>query len=421
MTLTSDYASHIPWSSTPWLRALQSQGQQAFERFGFPTRDNEAWKYSSPSSFLKQSFQVMSCETASAMPAPLPLQASNVQVSAGRVLASSLSLPKGVLVMSLQDALISHAEMLQTYLGTSFNHEHGFEALNTAMLQHGVLIYVPQGVVLSEPLCLRHDQALSNQAVHLRHLVVLEEDSVAHVVEDYHGDASTCYFTNTLTEVFLAKGASLTHSKIQREGALAYHVGHVVVKQAAKSCFTGHLMSFGGHWSRNDTTVFLEGEGASCRLNGVYTPTDRQHMDQHTRVVHTVPHCRSDQDYRGLLMGQSRAVFDGRVIVEKQAQHTYANQQNKNVLLSKLAEVDTCPQLLIDADDVKCSHGATVGPLDEEALFYLATRGFKPEHARAYLIQAFVAENLCAMPYPSLVDWLTAFFATLWESVHASS
>jgi Fe-S cluster assembly protein SufD len=241
----------------------------------------------------------------------------------------------------------------------------------------------------------------------MRNLIIAEAGSSASIIEDYQGDLNTRYFTNTITEVSLAADAKITHYKIQRESKLAYHIGHIAVKQAANSQFESHSFSIGGKLVRSDITIGLHESGAHCLMNGVYAPADMQHMDHHTVVTHEVPSCSSEQDYKGILSGQSRAVFNGQVIVVKDAQHTVAKQQNKNLLLSANAEIDTKPQLDIFADDVVCTHGATVGQLDEEALFYLAARGIGRVEANRYLVQAFASENLKKFANIELADWLS--------------
>ncbi len=400
-------------SNIPWLSDLQKTALTDFERFGFPTRQHEEWKYTSVVSFLQQRFSTT--VSAVAMPMTARYQTDipvghlvgliNGEVCGAQELMAKL--PEGVVVQSLAQALVDHPDKISPYLGCILQHEHGFHALNTAMLHQGLFIYLPAGVSLSEPLLLVHWQDVANQATHIRHLVVAEKGSSASIIEDYQGDASSCYLTNTVTEVFTATDAKLTHYKIQRESKQAYHVGHIAVKQAAGSQFDSHLFSVGGKLVRNDMTIYLQEPGAHCLMNGIYGPTDGQHMDQHTTVFHEVPDCSSEQDYKGILTGRSRGVFNGKVIVAKNAQHTRAKQQNKNLLLSATAEIDTKPQLDIYADDVVCTHGATVGQLDEDALFYLAARGIGRLEASQYLIQAFATENLRAIPLAGLATWMS--------------
>lgn len=397
-------------SSISWLAKLQSQALADLQQRGFPNRHDEEWKYTNVDALLKNSFRpydkelTASASQASDLPLSQQLLIQNGIISGIEQLTKVL--PKGVLVMPLADALIHHEDLLKPYLGSVLKQEHAFHFLNTAMMHCGVLIYIPKGIRIEEPIALIHRQDQEQQSVHLRHLIIVESGSEATVVEDYQGLENACYLTNTVTEVFLAANAHLKHCKIQRESKAAYHMGHVSVKQNAQSEFANHSLSLGSKCVRSDLSVYLQEEKGHCLMNGIYAPAEGQHVDHHTTVHHLVPNCTSDQDYKGILTGRSRAVFNGKVFVAKDAQHTDAKQQNKNLLLSANAEVDTKPQLEIYADDVLCSHGATVGQLDEEALFYLATRGIGPVEASHYLIQAFANDNLRLIPHQKLSDFM---------------
>lgn len=397
-------------TTTPWLAALQTNALRDFNRYGFPTRNNENWKYTLLDKFIKQRFVQTEKKAKSVpigmsdLPIGLPIVIHNGHVIDNAELAASL--PGGVIVQPLLTALSLHADKIKPYLSQLLHTEHGFHALNTAALQTGLLIYLPAGACIETPLVLNHWQDKDNQATHVRHLIIAEEGSQATIIERYAGEEGRCYFTNTITEACLAKHAKITHYKIQCESKMAFHVGHIAVRQAFSSQFNSHSLSIGGALVRSDMIIELQEEQAECLMNGVYLPGDKQHVDHHTTVQHLVPNCRSNQDYKGVLTGQSRAVFNGKIVVAKDAQHTKAYQQNKNLILSAMAEIDTKPQLEIFADDVICSHGATVGQLDEEALFYLATRGIGEKEAKKYLIQAFAAENLSLIPHPEMVTWM---------------
>lgn len=396
-------------STIPWLAAMQSDALSALNERGFPTRHDEDWKYTLIDSLVKQPFEVSqvqhaSVSAASTAPATIQVLIHNGIISDLNALHDQL--PAGVIVMPLAAALIAHADLVKSYLGTGLQQEHGFHFLNTAMIQCGLFLYVPKGVCLDEPIVLSHVQDQMNQAVHLRHVVIAGEDSRLTLVEEYRGEADINYFTNTVTEVFAAQKAQVTHYKIQSEGKSACHIGHIAVRQSAHSSFASHSLSLGGKLVRSDLSIYLQEQQAQCLMNGIYAPTEGQHVDHHTTVHHLVPDCQSNQDYKGILSGRSRAVFNGKVIVAKDAQHTNASQQNKNLLLSANAEIDTKPQLEIFADDVLCSHGATVGQLDEEALFYLATRGIGKAEAAHYLIHAFAQDNLSMVPHRDLADWM---------------
>jgi Fe-S cluster assembly protein SufD len=368
-------------STTPWVADLQQAAVNDLTQYGFPTRHVEDWKYTVLDSFLQQRF----------------LRGSHL--SADR---SS----KDVLIKPLSDMIRDHEDLIKPYLGQILQHEHGIHALNTAMLSEGTVIYLPSGAKISEPIVLRYEQNKANQSHYLRHLIIAEPDSHATIIEEYVGEEHCVYYTNVITEIALAARAKITHYKIQNESRCAFHMGHVAVWQGEASEFASHSLSLGGQLVRSDLNIALQEENASCLMNGIYIPGDKQHIDHHTRVNHLVANCRSDQDYKGILKDHSRAVFNGQVIVAHGAQKTQAHQQNKNLLLSKDAEIDTKPQLEIDADDVICSHGATVGQFDEDAVFYLSSRGMDKQSVERYLIQAFVEKNRQLVDDVTLRDWM---------------
>lgn len=396
------------FSAEPWLQKLQSQALSALAEQGFPDRKNEDWKYTQVESLLKQEYQaaVLSASGTSTYKSDAPVT-NQITLVNGVVADMPLALQqqKGVIICSLAEALERHSDKLQSHLNAVLKHQHGFQSLNTAMLEAGVFIYLPENCQIEQPLLLAHWQDKDKQAVYLRHLVVLEKNASLNLLEDYAGAQDCHYFSNTLTEVKLHAGAQLSHYKFQRESKSALHIAHIEVEQAADSTFNSHSLSLGGQMVRSDIQIHLSESGAQCLMNGVYLPGDGQHIDHHTTVLHQAAHCSSAQDYKGVLDGHSRAVFNGKVVVAKDAQKTQAAQQNKNLLLSEKAEIDSKPQLEIYADDVRCSHGATVGQLDEEALFYLATRGIDKALATQILVQAFAAENIETMPDASLSAW----------------
>lgn len=393
-------------STIPWLAAMQTKALREFKRFGFPTRHHEEWKYTLVDSFLKQHFAAENpVDVEGVIETDVP-GAYQLMIQNGQLQIKG-QLPQQISVQSLADALRKDPEKMRIYFEQTMPATHGFQALNTAILNAGLVIHIPAGVKLEQAIVLNYWQDKSAQALHNRLLIIADEGSEATIIESWRGAEDCAYFSNTITEAFLASDAHVTHYKIQREGKAAFHIGHLAVKQAHKTQFDSHSFSFGGKLVRSDSSFYLQEEHAACLLNGLYMPAEGQHIDHHTTVHHLVPSCRSAQDYKGVLTGQSRAVFNGKVVVSKGAQHTEAQQQNKNLLLSPKAEIDTKPQLEIFADDVICSHGATVGQLDEEALFYLATRGIDRQAASHYLIQAFAANNLRLVSDKPLAMWLS--------------
>lgn len=398
-------------SPLSWLQRLKDEALADFTQKGFPTRSHEDWKYTSVDSFLNKRFSlnqtpVKRPETPGAEAVPV---GQHVRFSNGVLLNAeeiAACMPAGAIVKPWPLALKEHPELVQPYLGQILAHDHGFQALNTAMLQCGLFIYLPENCHLKTPLVLSHWQDQHTQATYIRHVIVAEAQSQATIIEDYHGLDGVDYYTNAITEVSVGQDATINHYKIQREGSLGYHIGHTAARQAKNSDFNSHVLSLGGKLARSDITIALQQEQARCLLNGIYIPVSDQHIDHHTTVYHNLPQCKSIQDYKGILKGKSRAVFNGKVIVAKDAQQSLAEQQNKNLLLSAKAEIDSKPQLEIFADDVTCTHGATVGQLDEEALFYLATRGINREEASRYMIHAFAADNLKRVCIPELADWM---------------
>ncbi|OGV51419.1 MAG: Fe-S cluster assembly protein SufD [Legionellales bacterium RIFCSPHIGHO2_12_FULL_42_9] len=418
-------------SSIPWLAKYQQQARSDLERMGFPTRHCEDWKYTVLDSFAKNRFKCIDVTKSlyvdvSACPlsqsknqketvlTTLPFASGEsvmVTVLNGQCLDIedySKQLPAGVLIKPLSHMISEHAALIRPYLNQILQPSHGFHALNSAMLHHGVVIYLPKGVCVDKPIFIRHWQDKPNQAVYQRHLIIALPESSATVIEAYSGEEGIGYFTNTVTEVSLAEQAQITHYKLQCEGQQAFHVGDIRVRQEESSEFFSHSLSLGGCLVRSDLTISLQEKNACCLLNGIYIADDNQHIDHHTRVNHAVPECISEQDYKGILKGRSRAVFNGQVHVANGAQKTRANQQNKTILLSAEAEIDTKPQLEIFADDVVCSHGATVGQLDEEAMFYLSSRGMDEAQVTRYLIQAFIANNMQLVKDATLCDWMLA-------------
>ena len=397
-------------ASDPLIASIQNTGVKDFGQKSFPTRHDEDWKYSAPDAFLKYQFGAAKSPSQGASSCYKPHEGyCNLSLVNGELDLETLhqaKLPQGVMIQSLSTMAATHPELIRPYLGQLLKHEDGFQALNTAMLNHGVVIYLADGIVFDEPIVLKHWQNQAENAVYLRHLIIAEAGAKATIIEDYSGVDDLVYSTNTVTEIFVSSKASIDHYKVQRESLAAFHYGHVWVHQGEESSFKSHSFSFGGRWVRSDLTNRLSEQNAYCLMNGLYIPGHQQHVDHHTRIYHDTVSCESNQDYKGILLNQSRAVFNGQVHVAPGAQHTKANQQNKNILLSPDAEIDTKPQLEIFANDVICTHGATVGQLDEDAKFYLQSRGLDSLSVMTYLIQAFIASNVELIDDLGMKSWL---------------
>ena len=385
--------------------------RRAFERFtalGVPTTRLEAWRFTNVAPIANTTFALAAPaerEAARADAAPHALPGAGLTFINGRHVAPAsdvAGLPAGVEVLSLADVLASDAgdtrAAVEAHLASGAGIENeGFTALNTALLHDGAVVRVPANTVVEQPIQLLFvtSPPAGGEPVmtHPRVLIVVGENAQVSVVESYGGGESP-YLTNAVTEVIAGPSAVVDHYKLVRESLSAYHIGSMHVRLDRAANFSSHAVTLGGAIVRNDAQALLDGEGVECTLNGLYLANGRRLVDNHTTIRHAKPHCSSHELYKGILDGQARAVFNGKIIVAIDAQKTDAKQTNKALLLSEDAQINTKPELEIFADDVKCTHGATVGQLDKDALFYLRARGLGLEQARSVLIHAFAADLL---------------------------
>ncbi|KPJ92156.1 MAG: hypothetical protein AMJ53_09950 [Gammaproteobacteria bacterium SG8_11] len=390
--------SQLPGAQLPWLQAQREQAKQRFMKSGFPTRKSELWRYTNVDSLLNNSF-VPATRDATIAPenikALAQTQKQRIVFINGRYserLSQLQDLPSGVYIASVQQALAERSEILQKVLEKSpTGNFHVFNDLNTAMFHDGLVFYVPENIEIPEPIEVVYLSSNDSQAyvASPRNLICLENNASATLVERYAAEHSNTYFTNGLGEVVLNTGARLEHYRLQEESPSAYHISTLFVHHEAQSQYKGNTIVLGGKWSRTDYNVQFHGEYAQSILDGLYLVNDKQLADIHLNIKHAVPHCSSEQDFRGILLGTGRGVFDGLINVAEQAQKSEAHLYNANLMLSRNAEVDTKPQLLIYADDVKCSHGTTVGQLEPEQLFYLRSRGINEAEAKKMLCIGF--------------------------------
>ena len=400
----SNYARLQNTLKENWFSEQRESALSLFKQTGFPTTRQENWKYTDVRSIAKKPFSVIS-ETKTTITKD-EIDAIRFDkldcielVFINGVFSNEHSntdqLPDGVIISDVARAIENHYELLSRHI-THYadNNVSPFTALNTAFVQHGTFVYIPENAIIEKPINLLYLSKEQNEpfASHPRNLVVMEQNTEATLIESYIGLDEADYFTNTVTEVSLADGARLQHYKVQQESLNSYHIGNLNVVQQKNSHMESHSISLGGSLVRNDINSQLAAEGAEIILNGLYMTNGKQHVDNHTRVDHLKPNTLSTENYRGVLNGQSRAVFNGKVIVHKDAQKIEAHQNNANLLLSDDAEIDTKPELEIYADDVKCSHGATVGQLDKDMLFYLRSRAIDEETAKSLLTFAFAEE-----------------------------
>lgn len=350
-----------------WLRALRGEAVDALRRVGLPNKKTEAWRFTPVRSVVDGTF-LRAVDEAPRLVSPVP---------------------EGVRIRNLRDVVEDEPACLEGRLGPNGS-EH-FAALNTALFTDGLWIHLAAGVTLDEPLQITHalPSGAEPSVSYPRVLVTAEAGSEATLIETYAGTTAG-QLTNSVVDVELGPTAKLDHIRVHDNAGL--QVGRVDVRQEARSSYRSVVVTLGGALLRFDVRALLQGEGAECRLDGAYLVDGDDLVDHHTRVEHQAPRCRSDQTYRGIVSDRGTAVFDGIVVVHRDAQKTEAHQENRNLLLSDNATVHTKPHLEIDADDVICSHGATVGALDEGQRFYLRARGIPEELARAMLTFAFIEQ-----------------------------
>jgi Fe-S cluster assembly protein SufD len=389
-------APALPGTRVPWLVRARHAALERFAERGFPTRRDEEWKYTDVTAIEKRAFTALPQKPDSAAtPAGHGAYPGHRLVFVnGRYSPAHSSLgrlPAGVVLASLAVAIERSPDRLQPFLGEDSNHT-AFGALNGAFLTDGLYLHLASGTALEEPIHLFFVAEGMGAAIYPRNVIVAREGAQATVIEHCVGRPGASTFTNAVTQIALAANAKVDHYKLQQEPLRAFHIAGIHAVQGRGSRFSSHSISLGAAIARNDITTAFDAEGCEAALNGLYLAAGRQHVDHHTRIDHAKPKGTSREYYRGLLAGASRGVFNGKVVVHAQAAGTDAHQLNRNLLLSKNAEVDTKPQLEIFADDVKCTHGATVGQLDEDELFYLRSRGIEEGVAKSLLVYAFARD-----------------------------
>lgn len=396
-----------------WAASLRDRGMAAFRAQGFPTTRHEDWKYTNLRPIQKRQFASAAGHRVEAgdsvrVPRIDGLAAHRIVFVDGcyeAPLSDDAALPEGITIQPLSEALARESDGLSQALSlTGRLDEHSFAALNTALLEDGLWIQVAAGAHIDLPLHVVFTTRTSDTALatHPRIVVTADDNSELTLIEQFTGDADAAGLTNALTQASLGQGARLEHYTLQEQATTSFHIAGIHVDQARDSRYESHLINLGGALVRNDLHVRLAEPGAETLLNGFYLVSGRQHVDNHTRVDHLAPHTTSEETYRGVLSGRSRAVFNGKAIVHPGAVKIEAAQSNRNLLLSSSAEVDTKPELEIYADDVRASHGATVGQLDENAMFYLLSRGIDRQTARSLLTFAFADEVIARLRIESL-------------------
>lgn len=394
-----------------WISVIREEGRRLFEKMGLPGRRQEEWKYTDVSAISQHSF---------APPTPLmqsrkgpkpglleplisdslsPLRLVFVNGFYSPLLSRLEPLPEGVEVGSLGVEIDRNDPLLQTNLAAYVNaDENSFVALNSAFIEDGAWVYIPEGIRFNQPVHLvyistKNGNGDARPFVHYpRNMVIVDRDAAVTIIEEYIGEGEGVYLTNAVTEILANKGAEVDHYKLQRESENAFHIAAIQVQQGKNSHFRSHSVSFGGQLTRNNIHSQIVGTGSTCAFNGLFMIRGTQHVDNHTLIDHRAPDCQSSELYHGILDDRARGVFNGKIYVDSQAQKTDSQQTSRSLMLSNDAIVDAKPQLEIFADDVKCTHGATVGQLDANSLYYLRSRGITTDEARRMLTIGFAQQ-----------------------------
>lgn len=399
-----------------WIKSKREAAFERFEELGFPSTDEEDWKYTNVAPLVRGAFLPSreASETTLGRDDVEPFIYAEARQShlvfvngAFRSDLSSLeAIPKSVVVSDLPSALSGEkAAVVRENLGRLFiNEDDAFGALNTAFHNGGAFVYLPTGTSVEAPIQLLFLSVSSGneRATFPRILVVAERDSRLDIIESHVAKDDSAYLTDAVFEVFIGEGARVTHCKVQDESERSFHIAATRAEVGRSGAYEATTVTLGAQLSRHGIEVRLASDGAECRVDGLYIVADRQHADTHSLIDHRKPQGISRQNYKGILDGKSRAVFNGRVFVHEGAFQTDAVQSNKNLLLSTDARIDTKPQLEIYNDDVKCAHGATVGQLDEEELFYLRSRGLRTDLACNLLTYGFAEEIVEKIKYDSI-------------------
>lgn len=390
--------------SESFFHNYRKEALKKFSELEFPTTKNEEWKYTNISPILKHNFN-------HPFNSVLPnLTKDQIQsylfegfeyhllVFINGIFSESLSsideLPDGSVVDSLNNVLKNNPAIVENYISKYSKIDNSFNALNSAYSVDGYVVYVPDGKIIDKPVqVLFLNGADSDEVLSLpRNIIIAGRNSQVKVISSFYGYNKNTYLTNVVNEVYADENAVVDLYKIQNENENSFHIDKTDVYQLKQSVFSHFNFSFGGKLVRNDINSELGDEYTNTNYYGMYLGNDKQHIDNHTFIDHAKPNCESNELYKGILDDDSRGVFNGKIWVRPDAQKTNAYQSNKTILLSKNAKIDTKPQLEIYADDVKCSHGATIGRLDKEAYFYITSRGISPEYAKSMLIRAFASD-----------------------------
>jgi len=425
---------HNNGSIPDFVKEIKKYSREKLVELGFPTQKIEDWKYTNILPIVEKNFKLSNFSETwkdkelieqaknliDADPIISDLSSNQIVFIDGHFVKelSKFHSSEDFEIFSLKQAIYEKNKFVQAHFNKYSQIENGFNALNNLFFNDGVFVNIKDNLVEDEPIVVIFLQSgKEEQLINARNLIVVGNNSKVRLVEIYLSLNETQNFTNTITEIFINENSFFEHYKLQNESINGYHIGKIQTQMEKNSNFTSHNLSFGGAITRNDINIVLDGEGAESHFFGLYFVKDKQHVDNHTLVDHAKPHCLSNEFYKGILADSSRGVFNGKIIVRKGAQKTNAYQSNKNLLLSGNAKIDTKPQLEIFADDVRCTHGATVGQIDDDSLFYLRARGIDEKTARSLLVNAFANDVLFNMTFEPLRDKISDFVINQMNSI----
>jgi len=393
-----DVAALLPGHDLPWLRDLRSAAIERVRQLGLPSVRAEGWKYTNLNALNAVAFQPSRPgSTLVATDRLLPdLGGHRVVIVDGRHRPelSSISLPAGLSIASLSNLLRDDQEIARPLFEEQYASDDSLNALNLAFATDGFVMRVAPAAVIDAPVEVVQVSTAEGTAIHTRNFVIAGPGSSSAIIESFVGTQGAIYWTHCVSDIRVGAGATLRRYKDQQEDTRAFHTAADRVRVDPDARYESFALATGAGLSRHEIALTLDGQGASCQIDGGYLARGRQHVDNTTEIRHAQPHTTSGEVYKGVLDDQARGVFQGRIVVEKDAQKADGHQLSKTILLSDRAEIDTKPELEIFADDVKCSHGATAGELDEDALFYLRARGIDLAEARRLLVEAFISDAL---------------------------
>jgi Fe-S cluster assembly protein SufD len=413
----------------PGGRTVKSSRREAFDKFmklGFPSKSNEEYKYSTTEKLFKDDFNWTTFEINNqpidyASYRKNNLEASHIFLVNGQLIKQESELninEDGFIICDIITAAKEHSALFEKFYAAQIKEfNDAFAQLNTAIAANGLFIYIEPNRSIQKPIQINNIcNSLTNQVFHTHHIIVAEKFSNVSIVETFStASKSEAYLLNTVSEVVVGENAFVNYYKLQSENDKAVQINSTQVGQQQNSHFDTNTVTLGGKWIRNNLNIVLNGTQCVSHLNGLQILNKQQHVDNHTLVDHQMPHCESNQLYKGILNDKSTGVFNGKIFVRKDAQKTNAYQSSKNMLLSDDATMNTKPQLEIYADDVKCSHGSSTGQIDENAVFYLRARGLSPESAKSLLMNAFAIDVIQTIKIESYKNYLSGLIEECFE------